>query len=293
MKTIIVATDFSEAALNAARYAAMLTRQLPVTRLLLYHSYHDMLLVIPSFSDSEYYAKLQEDFIERLNEIKDMLTPLVAKNVTIDCLANISPLQDAIGVDFLKEEPQMIVMGITGKSQVKEKIMGSQAVIAARQTAIPLLLIPFDATYKRIKKIVFAWDMKDSEMTIPMNLLNSLVQTLKAELLILNIDYKNKNFNKDTFKEQAFIHHSLDPGNTRCFYDDHPDAGKGVIMFAENHQADVVIVIPKKKSFPDNLFKKSTTKRLAFNIKIPLLILPQYSKKNLDKKQYYVSKTTG
>lgn len=274
MKTMIVATDFSEASLHAAKYAAMLTGQIPVNRLLLYHSYYDIITVSPPFTDSEYYSNLKEDYIGRLNEIRDRLVPLVAKGVTIECFANISPFQEAITVDFLKEKPDLIVMGITGKSQVKEKIMGSQAVIAARHTTIPLLLIPFDATFKVIKKIVFGWDMKNSRKTISKKVLEDILHTFKAELLILNIDKNNKSFSNKTIGEMEFMHHLFDPENAQYFYGDHPDASRGIIAFSENHQADMVMIIPKKKSFPDSLFRKSTTKRLAFHIKIPLFILP-------------------
>lgn len=274
MKTMIIATDFSEASLHAAKYAAMLTQQISVGRMILYHSYYDMITVAPPFTDSEYYSKLEEDYIARLGEIRDRLVPLVAKGVTIECFSNISPLQEAVTVDFLKEKPDLIVMGITGKSQVKERIMGSQAVIAARHTTIPLLLIPFDATFKGIKRIVFAWDMKDSKETIPKKILKDILQTFKAELLILNIDKNNKSFSNETIGEMEFMHHLFDPENAQYFYGDHPDASRGIISFSENHQADMVMIIPKKKSFPDSLFRKSTTKRLAFHIKIPLFILP-------------------
>jgi nucleotide-binding universal stress UspA family protein len=282
MQTIILATDFSEAALRAGIYAAMLTRQMPVTRLILYHSYYDLIATDVPLTDAEYYLKIQEDSIRRLNDIKSRLIPLVAAGVAIECLANMSSLQEAIRVDFLKENTELVVMGITGKSKVKEKIMGSQAIMAARHTTVPLLLIPFDATYKGIKRIVFAWDMENSEKTFPERLFKSILQVLKAELFMLNIDYNNKNFSKETIKEQAFMHHSLDPVNAKYFYSNHPDAAQGIIDFAERQQADLVMIVPRKKTFPNNLFRKKVTNRLAFHIKIPLLILPGNKQRALD-----------
>ncbi|TAN14255.1 MAG: universal stress protein [Chitinophagaceae bacterium] len=277
METIIVATDFSDAAFGAGKYAAALTRQIPVTRLILYHSYYEMVTVERPLTDAEYFSELKRDSFVRLKDLKSRLAPLTAAGVVIECIANISPLQDAVCVDFVKENAELIVMGITGKSKMKEKLMGSQAVMAARNTTIPLLMIPFEATYRGIKKIVFAWDMENSEKTFPENLFKKILHILKAELLVLNVDYKNKNFGAETMGEQAFMHHSLDPEDTKYFYSNHPDAVSGIIGFAERHQADLVMVIPRKRTFPAYLFQKKVTRRLAFHIKIPLLVLPHKS----------------
>lgn len=274
MKTTVVATDFSEAAHNAARCAASLTRQIPVNRIILYHSYFSMIATDTPLPDSDYYRDLQEDSMNSLNDLKSLLKPLAANGVVIECLANISSLQEAIHIDFVKENIDLIVMGVTGESKLKEKIMGSQAVMAAKQTTIPLLLIPFDATYKTIKRAVFASDMEDSEKTFPRQMFKDILQVLKAELLVLNIDYNNKKFSESTIKEQTIMHQILDPENATYFYGSHPDASRGIIAFAESRYVDLVMIIPKKKTFPENLFKKSTTRKLAFHIKTPLLILP-------------------
>lgn len=274
METIILATDFSDAALRAGKYAAALTRQIPVTRLILYHSYYEMVTVERPLTDAEYFSELKRDSFERLKDLRSRLAPLTAAGVVIECITSISPLQDAVGVDFVKENAELIVMGITGKSKMKEKLMGSQAVMAARNTTIPLLLVPFEASYERIKRVVFAWDMEHSEKTFPENLFKKILHILQAELLVINVDYKNKNFRAETIGEQEFMHHSLDPEDAKYFYSNHPDAVSGIIDFAERHQADLVMVIPRKRTFPANLFQKKVTRKLAFHIKIPLLILP-------------------
>jgi len=275
MKTVILATDFSEAAFNAAQYAASLTRQIPVERLVLYHSYYSMIATDTPPTDIELGSILREDSIRKLNEMKSYLIPLAQAGITIDCLADMFPFQEAVSVNFLKEKADLVVMGITGKSKIKERIMGSQAVMAAKRTTIPLLLIPFDATYKKIKKVVFAWDMMDSERTFPRKMLKDALQILNAELLVLNVDHNNKSFDEDTIREQKFMHQILEAEDAKFFYGNHPDAARGIIDFAERQQADLVMVIPRKKAFPENLFKKRITKRLAFNIKIPLFILPE------------------
>lgn len=273
METIILATDFSEAALCAGKYAAALTRQIPVARIVLYHSCYVPVTVDTPLTDDD-YSLLQKDSADRLDDLRRELMPLAAEGLKMECLTGISPIQEAMRTDLLKEDPGLIVMGITGKNQLKEKIMGSQAVMAARHTAVPLLLIPFDAAFKGIKKAIFAWDMKYSARLFPEKTFRKMLHILKAELLVLNVDYKNKNFGAATVDEQKFMHQVLEGENVRFYYSNHPDAAGGIIDFAERQGADVVMVIPRKDTFPESLFRKKVTKRLAFHIKVPLLILP-------------------
>lgn len=274
MKTIIVATDFSDTAFNAAKYAAALTWQMPVSKMILYHSYYNMIIADPSFTDTQFYSQLQEDGIQRLKQISAQLKPLAADGIVIECVTDMASLREGVHGNFLNENAELVVMGVTGKSKLEETIMGSQAIIAARRTAVPLLLVPAESKYKKIGKVVFAWDMQDSEATFPHMTFKNILDALKAELLVLNIDYNNKNFDANIIREQTIMHQLLDPEGAKYFYGSHPDASRGIIAFAARYRADLVIIIPKKKSFPDSLFKKSTTKSVVSHINTPLLILP-------------------
>lgn len=274
MRTLILATDFSEAALNAAQYAASLTNQISVSRLILYHSCFNQMAAEVPLADEQYYLELKEKSIGKLNELKTRLVAFVAPGVTIDCFVNMSSLQEAVCVEFLKDNPELVVMGATGRGKVKERIFGSQAAMAARQTRIPLLLVPLGTMYKEVKRVVLAWDMKDSLKTFPKKLFKNFLQALNVELLIVNVDYHNKQFSADTIGEQSFMHDFLDSEKVKYFYENHWDVSKGIMAFASEYAADWVIVVPKKERFPDNIFKLSTTRRLTFHSKIALLILP-------------------
>jgi nucleotide-binding universal stress UspA family protein len=274
MNTIIVATDFSDVAFNAAQYAAYLTRYIPVNKMILYHSYYDLIATDTPLADTEYYSQLQEDSLRRLTDLKGLIKLKAAEGIIIECVANMSSLRDAVCSDFVQENAELVVMGATGKSGLKGKIFGSQAVISARYTRIPLLLIPFNATFQKIEKIVLAWNMKNSEQTFPEEIFKNLLQELKAGMLILNIDHNNQSFSEATIREQEFMHHLVDAQQAEFFYGDHPDVAQGIIDFAKKRHADMVMVVPRKNAFPENLIKKRVTQKLVFHLKIPLMILP-------------------
>lgn len=274
MKTIIVATDFSEPALRAARYAAALTHQIPVEKIILFHSFHLPAGVETASSQYELLLNLKEVSLNQLKTIQAELRLLVATGVIFECIAVPAFLQPALKSLVQEKKADMIIMGITGKNKMKEKVMGSQAILTAKNTSIPLMLIPFKAQYKKIEKVVLAWDMEETEKTFPAVLFKDILHEIKAGLLVLNVDYHNKKFNKETIQEQVFMHGLLDAEKASYFYDNHPDASNGILRFAEKQGAELVIIIPKKHSFPANLLKKRTTRKLAFHSSVPLLVLP-------------------
>lgn len=274
MKTIIVATDFSEAALRAGRYAAAFTHQVSASRMILYHSCYVPVSTDTPLHDTQLLMRLKENSITQLNKLQSEFRPLISDNVIIENLVDDTPLPIAINTVFPGKKADLIIMGITGKSKIKEKIMGSHAVMAAKNTVIPLLLIPFEAQFKKIRKVVLAWDMEETEKTFPVTLFKDILHKLKAEIVVLNIDYRNRNFNSETLVEQSFMHQLLDPENATYFYNDHPDASNGILRFAEKQHADLVTIIQKKHSFLANLFRNKITKKLAFHSNIPLLVLP-------------------
>ena len=88
MKTLIVLTDFSKAATNAARYAAALTHQFTVNRLILFNSYEfkPVATDIPMNSQASMAAQRQESLL-KLEKLKAEMQPLIASDTTIEVFA--------------------------------------------------------------------------------------------------------------------------------------------------------------------------------------------------------------
>jgi len=118
METILVLTDFSDAAFNAARYAAAFTHQLDASRRLLYHSYEFVPPVetaVPLYEPVN-VSSFHQDSIEKLSELKDQIRTFVKDGTDIDIIADERPIikaAEAIGMEYLAG---LLVMGVTGKS---------------------------------------------------------------------------------------------------------------------------------------------------------------------------------
>lgn len=171
METIIITTDFSEAAMNAARYAAGMSKSIGISRIVLYHSYDNA----PAATDipvAETDTTLAHEGSLLALEIVEREIGLVLgtdSGITIDLVANGLPL--ALGVEQLAEQWRsgLVVVGMTGKSGLEKFFVGSNTVSLATSCPVPLLIVPKKAEFRPIEKIVFACDLKMVTRSTPVS----------------------------------------------------------------------------------------------------------------------------
>jgi nucleotide-binding universal stress UspA family protein len=274
MKTLIVLTDFSKAATNAARYAAALTQQINVSRFILFNSYEFKPIAtdIPMTNQAGLSAQ-REESIRKLEKLKIELQPLIAPETSVDIVAVENALMYAVHTLTEQYHAELTVMGITGMSGFERAIIGSNTLYVAREITSPLLLVPHTAIYERINKVVFATDLKSNLRKIAIEI-KSIINALGARLLILNIERSGKeHFNTAMVTEQAMLHEVWDEEDPEYYFNENEDIATGILDFIKTHDVQMVIAIPKQHSFFESIFHKSVTKRLTYHTPIPLLLL--------------------
>jgi nucleotide-binding universal stress UspA family protein len=271
-KNILVLTDFSDVALNAALYAAALSRQLKTPKILLYYSDY-----IPSAIDiplqdairQEHEWKKNED---RLSALKRKVELLTIENTTVHIRIDERPLD--FGVDELIAEHDIgiAVMGMKGKNLLEQVLIGSNAVIIAKRCPVPLLVVPEEAIFKGISKVVFACDLKEFSNDIPYDSIKGFVQDIKAGLLVLNVDqYDEHRFNPEIKAKEEELKSRFGPG-TAFYHSEEEEVTKGIERFVTQHGADLVIAVPKEYGVFERLFHQSVTKKMIYHSHTPLLL---------------------
>ncbi len=81
----------------------------------------------------------------------------------------------------------LVVMGITGKSAIRQAMFGSNTLKLIDKNLIPVMIIPPDARYQGIKNVAFASDFKNVEDTTPSTLINSVLEMFQPVLHIVNV----------------------------------------------------------------------------------------------------------
>jgi nucleotide-binding universal stress UspA family protein len=275
MKTILVPTDFSDTAKNAADYAAALACEIGATKIVLYNAYQAPVSADPSMPAVQLFDMdvLKKSSTDGLKHFKNELTSKCGDNVAIETKSEFQLLASGIENICKKEEIDIVVMGITGGSKMEEVLIGSNTISVAKHVHVPVIIVPHHAKYNSIKEIVLACDFKQVKETTPVDAIKRLLNITKAKFFILNVDSNNKDFTPET-PHQNFVLENLFEGyhpeyhfiNDKHFTD-------AINHFVDDNEVDLIITIPKKHGWFEGLFKRSHTKELAYHSHVPLMVV--------------------
>lgn len=272
MQTIIVPTDFSPIAMNAMNYAIDMAKAVNASVTLL-HAYE-----IPvSYTGTEVplpimdIGDLEEMNKEKLRHAKEQIIRVAGDGLTVYTELRMGDVVNELEDLAKKINPFAVVMGTKGAGFVERLFLGSSTLSAIRNLTSPVVVVPPGCSFRGIKKIGFACDFKAVVDSTPADVIKRWVKTFDAELDVLNVDHENKNFKLDTPEQSVALHTLLQEARPKYFFINNEDVEKGISMFAESNNIDLIIVIPRKQRLLDMLFQKSHTTELAFHSHIPIM----------------------
>jgi nucleotide-binding universal stress UspA family protein len=272
MKTLIVPTDFSPIAKNAADYAFDMAQAIGASMLLLnvYNvpvSISEVPVVLVSEEESRAMA------MNEISKLKAEYETRSAGKLKIYAETRLGVLEDELEDLCKKLDPFAVVMATKGASAVERILFGSNTLTALKHLSSPLIIVPPGTKYRALKKIGFACDLRKVVETTPVKLIETLVTTFNAELHVLNIDYGNKYYNKETPEEILHLNMMLNNIKPYYHYLECEDVEDGINRFVEKNDIDLLLVIPKKHRLLDSIFHKSHSRELALHTKIPMMAI--------------------
>lgn len=268
MNTLIVPVDFSETAVNAARYAAALSAELSPAKIVLYHS------TIATDHEESATELPAEEAAE--NELKSLVNVLAAitPETEVETLVNDGYLLEQIKTLADDHNALFIVMGITGKNKLEQKLIGSNTTKIAQQSGYPVLVIPETVLYEPVEQMVLALQFKESLLEkVPAAAIRDMVTRLDAKLTILNIEDGNDDTPAQYVRAgQQAAHLMFDGMNATFEMLEAKNAVEGITGYTAQHKVQLIVSIAEEHSFFNHLLKGSTTNKLAYQSNIPLLV---------------------
>lgn len=279
MKTILVPTDYSATAKNAALYAIHLASQLQVQKIILYNAYQ----APPVITETTVMPTAAMPFfdVENMRDIsntgmqcfKDAIQSFCPAGIAIEQQTEYAALEGDINEVCKKTAADMIVMGITGTSKIEEVLIGSTAINVVKNTKVPAIIVPADAQYTSIKNVMLACDYKKVVETTPVQPIKNILDATKAALHIVNIYESEKEITSDKTYQQELLHSLLKEYEPQFHFEYNENFITGINDFVEINHIDIIITIPKKHGFFEGLFKERHTKKLAFHSHVPLMYI--------------------
>lgn len=272
MKTIIVPVDFSTSSANAAEFAGNLAAFYGAD-LLLYHAYEIPVALseyaYPVFNVDE----MQLAALHELEILKANTNAALNRTITINIKAAMEVLET--GLQLLCEEvnPGLVVMGLSGKNALTRLIVGSNTIKAIHYLKYPILVVPPKAEFIPVRKIGLACDYKLVVESTPLALLKKIVTDFRAELHVMNVDFKNKHFEPGMIQESFMLNELLKELKPEYHNIEAEDIVAGLNAFAKTAKLDWLVVIPKKHSPVQKMFARSHTQQLLYHSTVPVLCI--------------------
>lgn len=274
MKNILVATDFSKEASNAIKYAVNLALESNAS-LLLFHS-----VIVPALpaelSLSLSVNDLLNKSLKQLNKIAKRLTSNYGEQLKVQCACSVGFAADAIKTYAGENKIDLVVMGMKGKSQLVEKLIGSTTNSVLKNSKIPILIIDRRVRYKSIKKIVLACDyttIKNKNIVEP---LLALCQLFKSHIYVLNVVKEVEMEPTISSTVAGFrLNRLLENVNHSFHFALGDDVVEAINTYVKKMKIELVVMIPHLHSVLQRILHPSLSQHMSFHTKNPLLILPE------------------
>lgn len=288
MKTILVPTDLSATADNAAHYAVHLAEIMKADVKLC------NAIKVPAdsvFADTvvwplENYDSLKESIDSDLKSACSKLTSEENASLGKHAYPRISwvskpgDVVEVVNEIVTADRIPLVVMGLSGAGAINRFFLGSNSEDVIENADFPLLLIPPDVSFKKIKKIAFATDFNKKDLNSVYSLI-SFARHFDAEIMIAHIADEVDEDDEHQKIANDFLSDITCKANYSKIYYRHVksiDIEHGLNWICEHSFSDMIVMSHSEHNFIESFFNGSYTKKLARHVNIPLMVYPKHSR---------------
>lgn len=272
ISNILVPVDFSDCAKNALKHAIYLAKAFNarihmVNSVHVHHTHPDM-AGGATFIDTmvvDYESHVKESFQELESEVIEL------QDVPHESTQFISYLTDAIYTECRNKHIDIVVMGTHSEHGRLEGFIGTHATDVVESSEVPVLVIPEHVKELKLGKIGFAFDLSQVKNFGRLEILKEFQSVQSGEILVFSVKEDTKDISNENQKAIREVVGRLGAETVGARTIEASSITEGIQGFADAHQLDILAMVPKHRSFFERLFKKSITKRITLESKIPVL----------------------
>jgi nucleotide-binding universal stress UspA family protein len=287
MKKILVPTDFSPSANNAARYALHLAAGLKASITLC----NAMLVPAEAPEAAQVawplltYEDLKDDTDEqlqyeigRLSERLDQQSFFNPESFRPELytVCEAGPVTDVVRATVDEQDISLVVMGMSGAGSLERFIIGTSTRSVIAKAGFPVLLIPSGYIFQPVKSIAFATDLSNSDINV-LHTLACFAKAFDADIQVYHITDAKSEIAEDKLKADIFMKELCKKISYSKIHYHHIksiDVDHGLTWLNEHGAADIIAMVHRPHNFLGSLFAGSHTQRLARHVTLPLLVLP-------------------
>ncbi len=284
MMNILLPTDFSENAFNAACYSMDILKETTCIFYLL-HTYTPPIYRIDYAFGSPGQLGLPDDQQYIAEKGLDTFRQSLEKRFqnprhTFVTYSAFNTLVDEVNKVVLYKNIDLIIMGTQGATGAKAVLFGSHTVHVIQKAVVPVLVVPSRYAFLPPTEILFATDFEIDYQNTEFSPLLQLAQLWHSKIHILHVTAPG-----GLTREQVTHKGSLEKflGKIPMQHHDMPDQELVLALnnFLSNTPVNLLVMVQNKHSFLERLFITPTIRNIGLHSILPFLVLP-YKDKNLD-----------
>lgn len=282
MKKILLPTDFSKASLNAINYAVQLFKNQDCTFYVLNTYAPVAIYTAAAYNDdpalnNDIEAIFRKKSIEKVQEIIDIIkTDFPDTKHQFKGISTFNIL--SLEVEELTKEHQLdlVIMGTTGASGLKEVFIGSQTMHVIKGAKIPVIGVPVAYDFTSPKTVVFATDYKTNTHQVGFSLLEELCSLNKSRLILLNA-YYGESLDKKQLKNKEALESYFKHEAPLTLVVKGMDVLEAIEDFQSKHRIHLLALVHNKHNFFENLLFRPVIQKIVHHSNVPFLILPAHN----------------
>ncbi len=272
IKNILVPIDFSDCAKNALKNAIELAK-LSEARLTLLNAFHVPVPHSPVGTATIVQTlahEVEEVAIEDFKKLKNEFPELDAMQCKF--VVEHGFAIDRILAGIKTYQSDLIVMGTVGASGVEEVVLGSNTNRIIKQSSVPVLAIPSDASIADISNIVLASDYGEIHDYEKLAAIKTIVDLFHANLHVIHIG-KKPMIDEDSVIGARSLERALKGLDKTYNYINHNNFEEALFKFVAEKDIDMLAMLPREHNWIERILMVSHTRKIVFHTKIPLLTI--------------------
>lgn len=275
MKRVLFPTDFSEAATNAFVHTLEFANSIDA-ELVLLHAF-DLPVFDNQYFPENYMIIYESVELSQFEMFKDELPKLRAiaekrnlSNIKMTHRLMDGSLSNTIERAIKEDNIDYVVMGTEGATGWFDVLLGTNATSVISDVSIPVLSVPMDTHFKKVKHIGFTTRFRPKDK-IALQQVLEIAKKMNAKIKCLYVKTENSDVTKETIKEWEDDFANEPVEFNIVLSDDVRDSILDFIMYKE---VQILTMLTYKRNFFENLFHHSLTQDCAANLDIPVLSIP-------------------
>ncbi len=277
MKKILFPTDYSQAASQAYLYALGVAQHLSA-EVEIFHAFQVPDIRgggnLPRTMEEAYKsirAEQHKKFEAHVSDLKETAAGAGMAGITIRQNIEEGSAMAAIVREANRTEADLIIMGTTGASGLKEIILGSIAGEVMEHAPCPVLAVPIAGQFDGIIDNIAVTTSFKEEEKFALRQTIDFANQFDAQVTCVHIDLAHTeqfNHRLDALKKEF-----ENEANLNFEVIDSINMEKTLIGFIEDRNIDILAMLTHKRSFWEELANYSRTKKMAYHSKTPILAI--------------------